>query len=130
MGLVQHANKASMFLEWLGSGTSKPPILEACREWWLNKPPPQKAAPSCLTQSQKVFMRNASLDKAKSQGQQAGGSVLPALNRSKPGLVESLQRRMGCGLEALRKLSGYTVLCLCQPVMQKKGLRLYILQEI
>lgn len=50
------------------------------------KPLPQKAAPSDLTQSQKVFVRNASLDKAKSQGQQAGGSMLPALNRSQPGL--------------------------------------------
>lgn len=92
---------------WSGWAQAPPspctPILEACREWSLNKPSPQKAAPSCLTQSQKVFMKNASLDKAKSQGQQAGGSMLPALNRSKPGLVESLQRRMGCGLERFKK---------------------------
>lgn len=69
------------------------------------KPLPQKAGPRDLTQSQKVFVRNASLDKAKSQGQQAGGSMLPALNRSRPGLVESLQRRMGCGLGCFKESS-------------------------
>lgn len=56
--------------------------------------------------------------------------MLPALNRSEPGLVESLQR-IGCGLECFKE-SSVVILsyCLCQPVMQRRGLGLYILQEI
>lgn len=47
---------------------------------------------------------------SKSQGQQAVGSMLPALNRSESGLVESLQRRMGHGLECFKESS--VVYCL------------------
>lgn len=57
--------------------------------------------------------------------------MLPALNRSEPGLVESLQRRMGFGLECFKE-SSVVILssCLCQPIMQRRGSRLCILQEI
>lgn len=57
--------------------------------------------------------------------------MLPALNRSEPGLVESLQRRMGCRLECFKE-SPVVILsyCRCQSVMQRWGLGLYTLQEI